>query len=87
MVTAVAAGFGPHAPARLAGEGFERLGCDARSSPIESTLGPLCVSAGLVADGLQLGHALFEHRIGDVGDSIFDRIHQTYKLRGIDKTR
>jgi hypothetical protein len=45
----------------------------ARSSPIERALGPLCVGAGLVADGLQLGHAFLEQRIGDVRDAVFDR--------------
>jgi hypothetical protein len=37
---------------------------------IERTLGPICVGAGLVADGLQLGHALPEHRIGHVSDGV-----------------
>jgi hypothetical protein len=76
VIAAVAARLGPHAPAGLAREGFQCLGCDARPSPIERTLGPLCVSAGLVADGLQLGHAILEQRIGYVGDSVFDRVVQ-----------
>ena len=52
------------------------LRCDARPSPIERALGPLSVSAGLVADGLQLGHALLEHRVRYIGDSVFDRVVQ-----------
>jgi hypothetical protein len=60
----------------VAGEGFERLGVIARPSPIERALGPLCVSAGLVADGLQLGYALLEHRIGDISDFVFDGVVQ-----------
>ncbi len=74
MVAAVAARLGPHAPAGLAGEGFERLRRDARPEPIERALGPLCVGAGLIADGLQLGHTLLEHRIGDISDSVFDGV-------------
>ncbi|WP_454627266.1 hypothetical protein [Bradyrhizobium cenepequi] len=58
----------------LAGEGLESLGCDARPSPIQRTLGPICVGAALVADGLQLGHALLEQRIGHVSDAVFDGV-------------
>jgi hypothetical protein len=70
MVTAVTAGVGPHAPAGVAAEGFERPRCDAEPSPIQRALGPLCIGTVLVADGLQLGHALLEQWIGDVGNSV-----------------
>lgn len=49
----------------------------ARPSPILRTFGPLCVGPGLVADGLQFGHALLEQRIGDVSDAVFDRVVQS----------
>jgi hypothetical protein len=32
--------------------------------------GPLCVGAGLIADGSQLGHTVLEHRVGNIGDAI-----------------
>lgn len=51
-----------------------------RPGPIERALGALCVRAGLVADGLQLDHARLEHRVGHVGDSVFDRVVQPLEL-------
>jgi hypothetical protein len=41
-------------------------------APIQRTLGPLCVGPSLVADGLQLGHALLEQRIGHVSNAVLD---------------
>ena len=52
VIATVAAAGGPHSFAGLRGERFEGLRRDARPEPIERTLGPLCVSAGLVADDL-----------------------------------
>ena len=61
MVAAVAAaGLDPHAPAGLAGEGFQCLRCDTWPEPINHALGPLRVGASLIADGLQLNHTLLE---------------------------
>jgi hypothetical protein len=54
VVAAVAAALRPHALPGLPGERLESLRCDARSEPIERTLGPLCVGAGLVAITLRL---------------------------------
>src|SRR5438034_1965943 len=76
MIAAVATGLGPHAPAGLAGEGFQCLRCDARPQPIKRTRGPLCVGASLIADGLQLVHTLLEHRIGHVRDSALNGVVQ-----------
>jgi hypothetical protein len=59
---------------------FKRPGCDARPELIKRVLGPLCVGAALVANGLQLDRALLEHRIGDVGDSVFDGVLQPLEL-------
>src|SRR6516162_3273892 len=53
---------------------------NARPKPIERTLGPLCVGPGLVADGPELGHALLEHRVGDVGDAVLDRVVKPLEL-------
>src|SRR5262249_53453079 len=74
VVATVAAAVGSHSFAGLRGERFESLRRDARPEPIERTLGPLCVSAGLITDGPKLGHTLFEHRVGDVGDAVLDRV-------------
>jgi hypothetical protein len=53
--------------------------CD-RPSPIKHTLGPLCVGAGLIADGLQLGYAVLEHRVGDVSDAVLDGVVQALEF-------
>ena len=81
MVAAVAAALSPHAPARMAGEGFQRLR-GVMLGPSRSSA-PAARSASarrLVADGLQLGHTLLEHRIGDVGDPVFDRVVEPLEL-------
>lgn len=74
MIAAIAARLGSHAFAGLVGKGFERLRCDSVPEPIKRALCPLRVGAGLVADGLQLGHTRFEHRIGHIRNSVFDGI-------------
>jgi hypothetical protein len=43
---------------------FSVCGVITRPDAVNRVLGPLCVSAGLVADGLQLGDAILEHRVG-----------------------
>jgi len=68
MVAAIAATFGAHPFASLPGECFERLRRDARTEPFYGVLGPLCVSAGLVADRLELGNSVLQHRVGEIGD-------------------
>jgi hypothetical protein len=68
MVAAIAATFGAHPFASLPGEYFERLRRDARTEPFYGVLGPLCVSAGLVADRLELGNSVLQHRVGEIGD-------------------
>jgi hypothetical protein len=45
-----------------------------RPEPIKRTLGPLSVGAGLIADRLQLGNAVLQHRVGEVGDAVLDRV-------------
>jgi hypothetical protein len=44
-------------------------------------LGALRVGADLIADGRELGYAVFQHRVGKVGDAIFDRAVQPLELR------
>jgi hypothetical protein len=62
MVAAIAATFGAHPFASLPGECFERLRRDARTEPFYGVLGPLCVSADLVADRLELGNSVAKSR-------------------------
>jgi hypothetical protein len=81
VVAAIAARLDSHAPAGLAGEGFQCLGVmlgpTRSSAPTDRSVG-----AGLVADGLQLGHAFLEQRVGHVGDSVFDpRLWQGSQIR------
>src|SRR5215471_3051021 len=59
--------------------------CDARPEPIERTLGPLCVGAGLITDASEVGHALLEHRIGDVGDAVLDRAVDSIEGRRVSR--
>jgi hypothetical protein len=40
---------------------------DARPLAVKRTLGPLCVSPGLIADRLELSHTVLQHRIGEIG--------------------
>ena len=77
---AVAAVLAPHALAGCPGKCLESLRCDSRSGPFDRVLGPLCVGSGLIADGLQVCHAFLEHRIGDVGDSVFNRVVQSLEF-------
>src|ERR1700737_5620084 len=44
------------------------------------TLGPLCVGAGLIVDGFELGYAPLEHRIGHVSDSVFEGVVKPLEL-------
>src|SRR3981189_3715586 len=74
MVAAIAATFGAHPFASLLGECFERLRRDARTEPFYGVLGSLCVSAGLVADRLELGNSVLQHRVGEIGDAVLDRV-------------
>src|SRR5260370_42093279 len=71
MVAPVAARLSAHALAGRPGERLEGLRCDARPESFQRTLGPLRVSACLIADGLQLGNAVFQHRVGKIGHAIF----------------
>src|SRR5215510_1359123 len=81
VVAAVAAGLGPHPPAGLPGESLEGLRCDdGGAAALDRILGPLCVDAGLVADGLELGNAVREHRIGEIGDAVPDRVAKSLEL-------
>jgi hypothetical protein len=74
VVATVTAALGTHAPASLPGECFERLRRDARPEPIDCILGPLCVGAGLIADRLELRNSVLEHRVGQIGDAVLDRV-------------
>ena len=76
----VAARLGTHARASLPGECFESLRRDARPEPIQRTLGPLSVGAGLIADGLQLGNSVLQHRVGKIGDAVLDRVVEPLEL-------
>src|SRR5262249_30837295 len=80
VVAAVAARLGAHAPAGGPGKRLESGWCDGRPQPIPRTLGLLSVGAGPGADGPELGHALLEHRIGDIGDAVLDRVVEALEL-------
>jgi hypothetical protein len=41
---------------------------------------PLCVGAGLIADGLEFSHTLLEHRVGHISDSVFDSVAEALEL-------
>lgn len=38
------------------------------------TLGPLGASTGLIPDRLQLGDAILQHQVGEIGDAAFDGV-------------
>ena len=50
------------------------LRVDARPEPVDRILGPLCVGAGLIADRLELGNTVLQHRVRKIRDAVFDRI-------------
>ncbi len=83
VIAAIAAGLGAHALAGLPGKRFERLRCDVRSDPFKRTLGPLCVGVGLIANGLQLGNAALQHRVGKIGNAVLDGVVEPLEL-GVD---
>ncbi len=56
------------------------MGRDGRSDPFKGTLGPLRIGVGLFADGLQLGNAVLQHRVGEIGDAIFDGVVEPLEL-------
>jgi hypothetical protein len=64
----------------LHGERFESLRCDARPEPIDRVLGPFCVSAGLIADRLELRNSLLQHRVREIGDAVLDRVVEPLEL-------
>jgi hypothetical protein len=47
---------------------------DARPEPLDRIFGPLCVRAGLIADRLELGDSLLQHRVGEIGDAVLNRV-------------
>jgi hypothetical protein len=50
------------------------LRCDARPEAFDRVLGPLCVTAGLVADRLELSNSVLQHRVREIGDAVLDRV-------------
>jgi hypothetical protein len=56
------------------------LPCDARPEPIQRTLGPLSVSTGLIADGFQFNNAILQHRVGEIGNAVLDRVVEPLEL-------
>ena len=74
MVAAVAAVLRPHARASLPGERLEGVGCDARPGALDRLLGAPCVGAGLIADGLELGNAVLQHWVGEIGNAVLDGV-------------
>jgi hypothetical protein len=76
----VAVALGPHALAHLPGEHLERLRCDAPPDARHRILGALRVSAGLTADRLELDNAVPQHRVGEIGDAILDRVVKPLKF-------
>ena len=71
---AVAPALGPHALAGAPGKRLESLRCDRRSAAFNRILGPLCVKAGLIARDLQLGDAVLQHGVGEIGDTVLDGV-------------
>ena len=49
-------------------------GGDVRPEPFDRVLGPLCVSTGLIADHLELGNSVLQHRVREIGDAVLDRV-------------
>ena len=45
-----------------------------RAGAINRVLGPLCVKAVLVARGLRFSDAILQHGVGEIGDTVLDRI-------------
>jgi hypothetical protein len=86
VITVVAAALGPHALARRPGACLEGLRCDARRESFQRSLGPLCVSAGLIADSLQLRNAALQHRVGEIGNAVLDGVVEPLEL-GVDLGR
>ena len=80
MIAAITAGLSPHALAGLPGEGLQGLRCDSRSRAIDRFLGALCVSAGLIADGLELGNAVLQHWVGEIGNAVLDGVVEPLEL-------
>lgn len=80
MVAAIAAVLGPHASAGLPGERLARLRRNDRPGAIDRFPGKLCVSSGLIADGLQFGDSVLEDRVGEVGGAVLDRVVKTLEL-------
>ena len=58
MVAAVAARRGPQRLRAVLANDFRVRGAE----PFDRTLGPLCIGAGLIPDGLQLGNAILQHQ-------------------------
>jgi hypothetical protein len=52
------------------------LRCDARPEPLDRILGPVCVRAGLIADHLELGDSILQHRVREIGDTVLDRVRK-----------
>ena len=65
MVAALASRLGPHALASLPGERLSRFNAPAAL---------FSVGAGLISRDLQLGNAVLQYRIGEIGNAVFDRI-------------
>jgi hypothetical protein len=74
VIATVAAALGSHPSAGLPGECFERLGRDARTAPFDGVLDPLCVSVSLIADRRELRNSVLQHRVGEIGDAVLDRV-------------
>ncbi|WP_334363270.1 hypothetical protein [Bradyrhizobium sp. AZCC 1578] len=74
MITTIAAVLGPHALARCPGKRLKGLRRDGGARAINRVLGPLCVKAGLVARGLELGDTVLQLGIRKIGDTILDGV-------------
>jgi hypothetical protein len=55
-------------------------GVMARPEPVQRTFAPLSVGAGLVSGGLQLGDAVFQQRVGEIGNAILDCVVEPLEL-------
>jgi hypothetical protein len=55
-------------------------GVISRPKPIQRTLGPLCVGAGLISRGFQLGNTVLQHRVREISNAVLDRVVEPLEL-------
>jgi hypothetical protein len=78
VIAAIAAALGPHPLAGRSGKQLYRLRCDGRTLSIYRALGPLSVGMGLIADGFQLGDAVLQRQVREIGHAIFNGVVESH---------